>query len=83
MATKLKLYFFRRKGILFIPIHFVGWLFLLAVLATAVYVFIDMYSRVLHVTDILGDYSLFFLILLLGYMFFAFNTCKPEKETFE
>jgi hypothetical protein len=83
MATKLKLYFFRRKGIIFIPIHFVGWLFLFGVLAAAGYVFADLYFRTYNIGETLTDFSIFLIILLLGYTFFAFNTCRPEKETFE
>jgi hypothetical protein len=83
MASKFKLYFFRRKWVFFIPIHIVGWLFLLGVLAAGVYVFIDLYLRTDSIGETLSNFSIFLVILFWGYTFFGFYTCKPEKETFE
>ncbi len=78
----MKLYFFRRKGFMFIPVHFWGWLFLLAVLAVAVYVGLDIFSRPDPIGDKLTNLSLYIVVLILGYYFFAFFTCKPDKEDF-
>lgn len=81
--AKKQLYLFRRKWVFFIPIHLVGWLFLLGVIGTGVYVFIDLYLRIRSIPETLGNFAIFFIILFLGYSFFGFYTCKPEKETFE
>jgi hypothetical protein len=81
MASKFKLHFFRRKYIFFIPIHIVGWLFLLAVLAVGVFVFRDLYLRTQSIGETLSNFAIFLIILFIGYTMFGFYTCKPDKET--
>jgi hypothetical protein len=81
MASKFKLYFFRRKYIFFIPIHIVGWLFLLAVIAVGIFAFRDLYLRTYSIGETLSNFAIFLIILFIGYTMFAFYTCKPDKET--
>jgi hypothetical protein len=78
-----KLYFFKRKGILFIPIHFIGWAFLLfsALLLLYVLATVVMYWHSLNGDGV--NYFLFSVIVLVGFLFFALFTCKPNKETFD
>jgi hypothetical protein len=63
----MKLPLFIRKGIWFIPCSLLGWLWLLAGLAYAVYLFIDIDSKSHSVSDTLMNFVFNLLIIWLVY----------------
>jgi hypothetical protein len=60
----MKLHWFRRVGIFFVPISLPGWLILAAGAACAVYAFIDIDSRSHSVSDALMNFV--FSVLIIG-----------------
>lgn len=75
----MNLPWFKRKGIFFLPITFTGWLILLAGLAYAVHVFIDIDSRSHSASDTLINFAFNFLIILAVYSLIAFLTSRNLK----
>ena len=70
---------FKRSGIFFIPITIMGWLLLVAALAYAVYVFIDIDNRSHSVSDTLINFVFNLFILGVVYSLMAFLTSKAPK----
>lgn len=70
---------FQRKGIFFIPITIMGWLLLVAGIAYAVYLFIDINSQSQSVSDTLINFVFNFFILYVIYSLLAFLTSKVPK----
>ncbi len=70
---------FKRIGIFFLPVTFAGWIILLAALAYAVYVFIDIDSRSHSVSDTLINFVLNLLIIGAVYSLIAFATSRNSK----
>jgi hypothetical protein len=75
----MKFPWFKRNGILFIPITLMGWLVLLAGLAYAVYLFIDIDSRSHSVSDTLINFVFNLFILGIVYSLMAYLTSKIQK----
>ncbi len=75
----MNLPWFKRIGILFIPISIVGWIILMAGLAYAVYVFIDIDSRSHSVSDTLINFVYNLLIIGAVYSLIAFLTSRNVK----
>ena len=69
----MKLHWFNRKGIFYIPVHWVGWLILAAALTYSVYIFFDIDSHSHSVSDTLINFGFNFLIVgavysIIGYI---------------
>ena len=76
----MQLPWFKRVGIFFIPISFIGWLFLIASIALAVYFFKEIDSRSHSASDTLINFLFYLIIIGAVYSLIAFFTSrKPEK----
>ena len=67
---------FKRHGILFIPKAFFGWIILIAGIAYAVFVFIDIDSRSHSVSDTLINFVYNLLIIGAVYTLIGFLTSR-------
>ncbi|HVW95591.1 MAG TPA: hypothetical protein VHA56_06460 [Mucilaginibacter sp.] len=63
----MKLNWFTRKGIFYLPVSLIGWVLLLFAVAYAVYVFIDIDSHSHSVSDTLTNFV--FNLLLIGVVY--------------
>ena len=72
----MKIHWFVRKGILFLPVSIMGWLILVAAVAYAVYLFIDIDSRSHSVSDTLMNWVFNCLIVGVIYSLVGFFTEK-------
>ena len=72
----MKLNWFTRKGIIFLPASVAGWIILLIALAYAVYAFIDIDSRSHSVSDTLMNFVFNLLIIGLVYSVVGYFTEK-------
>ena len=59
----MKLKWFRRSGIFYVPVSVIGWLILLAAMGLAVYFFIDIDSRSHSASDTLINFVFYLLII--------------------
>jgi len=75
----MNLPWFNRIGILFIPTTIIGWLILLAGLAYAGYVFIDIDSRSHSVSDTLINFVFNLLIIGAVYSLIAYLTSRQKN----
>jgi len=75
----MNLPWFKRIGIFFIPITIMGWLLLVAGIAYAVYLFIDIDSRSHSVSDTLINFVFNLFVLWVVYSLGAFLTSKAPK----
>ena len=75
----MKLPWFRQIGIFFLPATFIGWIILIAGLAYAVYIFIDIDSRSHSVSDTLIKFVFNLLIIGAVYSLIAFFTSRTQK----
>ncbi len=75
----MKLNWFIRKGILFLPYSIVGWVIFIAAIAYAIYLFIDIDSRSHSVSDTLINWEFNCLILAVGYSLIGFFTEKKNE----
>lgn len=71
---------FKRIGILFIPRTIMGWIILMAALAYAVFVFIDIDSRSHSVSDTLMNFVFNLLIIYAVYSFIAMVSSRPTRK---
>ena len=77
----MKLMWFRRYGIIFLPTSLTGWLIFLAGIAVAVYRFIDIDSRSHSVSDTLINFVFNLLIVCAVYSLIAyFSSERPEND---
>ena len=72
----MKFLWFKRIGILFIPITFPGWIILLAGLLFAVYSFRAIDSRSHSASDTLMNFAFRFLIIWVAYSLVAYLTSR-------
>jgi hypothetical protein len=72
----MKLPWFKRTGIFFIPITFPGWIILISALAYTVYTFIDIDSRSHSVSDTLMNFVFNLVLITVAYSVIAFLTSK-------
>lgn len=75
----MNLPWFKRIGILFIPVSIIGWLILLGGIAYAVYAFIDIDGRSHSVSDTLINFVINLLIIAAVYSLIAYLTSKTTK----
>ena len=75
----MKLIWFKRNGIFFIPTSIIGWLILLTGFVYAIYVFIDIDSRSHSVSDTLINFVFNLLIICAIYSLIAFITSRTPK----
>jgi len=72
---------FRRYGILFLPVKIAGWIIFLAGLAFAVYSFRDIDSRSHSVSDTLINFVFMLLIIGAVYSLIAYLTSRNTPRT--
>jgi hypothetical protein len=75
----MKLNWFKREGIFFVPTSIAGWLFLVAGIAFAVYSFIDIDSRSHSGSDTLINFVFILLIIVAVYSLIAYFTSRTPK----
>ena len=75
----MKIMWFKRKGLIFIPGTAIGWIIFLAGLAYAVYSFIDIDSRSHSVSDTLINFVFSLLIICAVYSLIAYFTSRTPK----
>lgn len=75
----MKLIWFKRNGLFFIPKSIFGWIIFFAGIAFAVYSFIDIDSRSHSVSDTLINFVLWLLIICAVYSLIAYFTSKTNK----
>ncbi|XHR94028.1 hypothetical protein ACFJIV_27625 [Mucilaginibacter sp. UC70_90] len=77
----MKLNWFTRKGIIYLPVSIVGWIILIIALTYAVFTFIDIDKRSHSVSDMLINFVFNLLLIGLLYTLIAFFTeKKPVPE---
>ncbi len=74
----MKLNWFKRIGIFYVPKSFIGWLLLLAGAAFAVYMFIKIDSTSHSASDTLRNFFLWCLIIGAIYTLIAFLTSRDN-----
>ncbi|MFS2189068.1 hypothetical protein ACCC92_20495 [Mucilaginibacter sp. Mucisp84] len=80
----MKLTWFTRKGIIYLPVSIIGWIILIIALAYAVFTFIDIDKRSHSVSDTLINFVFNLLLIGLVYTLIAFFTEKrPVPEIIE
>jgi hypothetical protein len=75
----MRLPWFKRNGIFFIPVSVIGWLILLCGLVYSIYVFIDINNEGHSVSDILIKFVFNLLIIGAVYSLIAFLTMRGNK----
>ena len=75
----MNLPWFKRIGILFIPVSIIGWLILLGGIAYAVYVFIDIDGRSHSVSDTLINFVFNLFIIAAVYSLVGYFASKTTK----
>ncbi len=76
----MKLRWFKRNGIIFIPASVIGWIILLAGIVYTVYTFIDIDSRSHSVSDTLMNFVFNFIIILAVYSLIGFLTSRSSEK---
>lgn len=75
----MNLPWFKRQGILFIPVSFIGWLIVTAGVAYSVYVFIYIDSRSNSVSDTLINFVFNLLIIGAVYSLIGFFASRKAE----
>jgi hypothetical protein len=76
----MKLNWFKRNGLLFIPVSAAGWIILLAGVAYSVYTFIEIDRRSHSVSDTLRNFVFNLLIIGVIYSLIACCTSRDSKS---
>jgi uncharacterized membrane protein HdeD (DUF308 family) len=76
----MKLRWFKRNGIIFIPASVIGWIILLAGIVYTVYTFIDIDSRSHSVSDTFMNFVFNFIIILAVYSLIGFLTSRSSEK---
>jgi hypothetical protein len=76
----MNLPWFKRTGIFFLPVSFAGWMILLAAIAYAVYVFIDIDSRSHSVSDTLINFVFNALIIAAVYSLIGYFASRHSGD---
>lgn len=74
----MKIHWFVRKGIFFVPKHLIGWLLLVAAVTVAVFIFIDIDSRSHSASDTLINFVFYLIIIGVVYTGVAYVASKAE-----
>lgn len=75
----MKLPWFKRNGIFFIPASFIGWIIFSVGLVSAIYFFIDIDSRSHSVSDTLINFVFNLFIIAAVYSLIAYLTSRISK----
>jgi len=76
----MKLIWFKKKGIFFIPTSLIGWAILLIGIIYAIYLFIDIDSRSHSASDTLRPFLIYLLLIGLVYTLIAFLTSSGSTD---
>jgi len=76
----MKLQWFKRKGIFFLPNSLIGWLLVLIAIIFAIYLFIDIDSRSHSASDTLRPFFISLLLIGLVYTLIAYLTSNGSKD---
>jgi len=76
----MKLNWFKREGIFFIPTSVAGWMIFACAMVYAIYVFMDIDSRSHSVSDTLMNFVFSLLIIGAVYSFVAYLTSTQVKS---
>jgi putative effector of murein hydrolase LrgA (UPF0299 family) len=76
----MKLNWFKRNGIAYLPASIMGWIILLIGFAFSVYTFIEIDSRSHSVSDTLINFVFRVLIIIAVYSLIAFMTSSNQKK---
>ncbi|WPU99316.1 hypothetical protein SNE26_25210 [Mucilaginibacter sp. cycad4] len=80
----MKLNWFTRKGIIYLPVSIIGWIILAVALAYAVFTFVDIDKRSHSVSDTLINFVFNLLLIGLIYTLIAYFTeKKPVPDIIE
>ncbi len=77
----MKLNWFRRVGLVYVPGNKAGWIILVVSLGCAIYLFFDIDSRSHSVSDTIINFMLNFLIIGAFYNLIAFMTSSRSTDT--
>ena len=77
----MKLNWFTRKGIFYLPVKVIGWVILVIAAAYAVYAFIDIDSHSHSVSDTLINFVFNLLLIGLTYTLIAYFTEAGKVDT--
>ncbi len=77
----MKLPWFKRVGLFYIPISIIGWIILICGIAYAVNVFIEIDSISHSVSDTLINFVLYLLIIGAIYSLIAFLSIRASNKT--
>ena len=75
----MKLPWFKRIGIIFLPLSVIGWIISLFAISVSVYEFIDIDSRSHSVSDTLINFVFRLLIVFAFYSLIAYLTSRTSK----
>lgn len=75
----MKLPWFKRSGIFYLPQSVVGWLILIVGIVYMIYSFIDIDSRSHSVSDTLMNFVFRFVIVFAVYTLIAYVTSRTSK----
>jgi membrane protein DedA with SNARE-associated domain len=76
----MKLNWFKRNGIIFLPISIIGWIILLIGFIYSIYTFIDIDSRSHSVSDTLINFVFRLLIVIAVYSLIAYLTSRSSEK---
>ncbi len=75
----MKLPWFKRIGIIFLPLSVIGWIISLLAISISVYSFIEIDSRSHSVSDTLINFVFRLLIVFAFYSLIAYMTSRTSK----
>jgi hypothetical protein len=76
----MKLNWFKRNGLFFIPVSVAGWIIFVGGIAFSIYSFIDIDSRSHSVSDTLRNFVFMLLIIGAVYSLIGFLTSSSKKS---
>jgi hypothetical protein len=76
----MKLNWFKRNGIIFLPTSIIGWIILLIGFSYSIYTFIEIDSRSHSVSDTLINFVFKLLIIIAVYSSIAYLTSRNPKK---
>ena len=76
----MKTSWFKRKGLLFIPVSFAAWILLITGVAFAVYRFISIDSQSHSVSDTLINFVFSLLLIVAAYSLIGYFMSRPHEN---